>query len=263
MRAELTVGGIEKNLEKERTGRITVFDTIDSTNDYLKKLCAEGKAEPGDIVTANRQTAGRGRRGKSFESAAGVGIYLSALLKTNGADPGETAELTAWGAVAVCRAIERVCGEACCIKWVNDLVCGSRKVCGILTEMTPAGPVMGIGVNVNQRAGEFPAELRDIATSLREACGRETDREKLIAAMIEELDRLSADFPHARQPYLDEYRSRCAVLGKEITLMFGETQRRGRAVGIDEHFGLVVQYDDGDFGTVTGGEVSVRGFYGV
>ena len=120
----LCAAEIEKYLTKARKGNITVFDTVDSTNTVLKNLCAEGKARPGDCVTADCQTKGRGRRGRRFESEKGVGIYLSFLLGTGSATPEEISEITAWGAVAVRRATEKVCHADSRIKWVNDIVCG-------------------------------------------------------------------------------------------------------------------------------------------
>ena len=180
----LCAAEIEKYLTKARKGNITVFDTVDSTNTVLKNLCAEGKARPGDCVTADCQTKGRGRRGRRFESEKGVGIYLSFLLGTGSATPEEISEITAWGAVAVRRATEKVCHAESRIKWVNDIVCGRMKICGILTEMTAAGPVMGIGINVNQTKDGFPPELRNIASSLRIVCKREFCRAQIIAAVI-------------------------------------------------------------------------------
>lgn len=257
----LSAEEIEKYLTKERKGTITVFDTVDSTNTVLKNLCAEGSAAPGDCVTADCQTKGRGRRGKRFESEKGVGIYLSYLLGTGDADPDEISEITAWGAVAVRRAIEKVCRANSHIKWVNDIVCGRMKICGILTEMTKAGPVMGIGINVNQSENGFPPELQNIASSLKTVCKKEFCRAKIIAAVIEELDLITEGFPENREEYLKEYRENCAVIGEEISIERGGETKRGRAVGIAPNFGLEVIFENGERETVTGGEVSVKGFY--
>ncbi|MFQ9091183.1 MAG: biotin--[acetyl-CoA-carboxylase] ligase [Acutalibacteraceae bacterium] len=195
----LSAAEIKKYFTKERKNNIAVFDTVDSTNTILKNWCAEGKARPGDCVTADCQTKGRGRRGKRFESDKGVGIYLSFLLGTGDATPDEISEITAWGAVAVRRAIEKVCHAGSKIKWVNDIVCGRMKICGILTEMTSAGPVMGIGINVNQSEDGFPPELRNIASSLKIICKREFCRAQIIAAVIEELDLINAGFPEKKR----------------------------------------------------------------
>lgn len=257
----LSAEEIKKYLTKERKNNIAVFDTVDSTNTILKNWCAEGKARPGDCVTADCQTKGRGRRGKRFESDKGVGIYLSFLLGTGDATPDEISEITAWGAVAVRRAIEKVCHAGSKIKWVNDIVCGRMKICGILTEMTSAGPVMGIGINVNQSEDGFPPELRNIASSLKIICKREFCRAQIIAAVIEELDLINAGFPEKREEYLKEYRENCAVIGEEISIERGEEIKKGRAVEIAENFGLEVIFEDGESEVIIGGEVSVKGFY--
>lgn len=144
------------------------------------------------------------------------------MLGTGDATPDEISEITAWGAVAVRRAIEKVCHAGSKIKWVNDIVCGRMKICGILTEMTSAGPVMGIGINVNQSEDGFPPELRNIASSLRIICKREFCRAQIIAAVIEELDLINAGFPEKREKYLKEYRENCAVIGEEISIERGE-----------------------------------------
>ena len=221
----LSAAEIKKYLTKERKNNIAVFDTVDSTNTILKNWCAEGKARPGDCVTADCQTKGRGRRGKRFESDKGVGIYLSFLLGTGNATPDEISEITAWGAVAVRRAIEKVCHAGSKIKWVNDIVCGRMKICGILTEMTSAGPVMGIGINVNQSEDGFPPELRNIASSLKIICKREFCR------------------------------------AQDISIERGGEIKKGLAVGIAPNFGLEVIFENGKREVITGGEVSVKGFY--
>ena len=230
----LSAEEIKKYLTKERKNNIAVFDTVDSTNTILKN-CAKGKARPGDCVTADCQTKGRGRRGKRFESDKGVGIYLSFLLGTGNATPDEISEITAWGAVAVRRAIEKVCHAGSKIKWVNDIVCGRMKICGILTEMTSAGPVMGIGINVNQSEDGFPPELRNIASSLKIICKREFCRAQIIAAVIEELDLINAGFPEKREEYLKEYRENCRYRRGDKHRA-RRRNKKGRAVEIAEKF---------------------------
>lgn len=252
---------IKKHLSCPRSGKITVLESVDSTNTYLKALCRDGSASVGDCVIADSQTGGRGRRGKSFLSKGGVGIYMSVLLSTGNAAPEQISEITAWGAVAVRRAVNRTCNTDCKIKWVNDLVCGNLKICGILTEMTPLGPVMGIGINVNGDENSFPPELCGIATTLETVCKKSFDRAKLVAAILEELDALCKKFPHGKEKYLNEYSKNCAVIGKEIMIERENGIKRGRAVGIDGDFGLQVIFSDGERATVTGGDVSVKGFY--
>ncbi|MBQ5799355.1 MAG: biotin--[Oscillospiraceae bacterium] len=240
------------------------FAEIGSTNDYLK---TERDLPDGTVVTAEAQSAGRGRRGRSFESAAGVGIYLSALLKP-ALSPDRLMPLTGLAAVAAVNAIERVCGLRAKIKWTNDLVLNGRKLAGILTELKTeqgaiTGAVVGIGINVNQCAEDFGAEVGALATSLRIALGREVDRAALTAALIEELDALyAALLTGDTADYLARYRRDCLTIGAEVQLLWQDTRERVQALDVDESFGLVVRRGDGSIDTIRTGEVSVRGLYG-
>lgn len=250
-------------------GKMIHLVSIDSTNTYLKELAKKGEAHFYDCVIAETQTGGRGRLGRSFSSAKGKGIYLSYLIDPKSALPHELSEITAWGAVAVRDAICEVCGTDTKIKWVNDLVYETKKICGILTEMSFGAEngkiqsvVMGIGINVNHDTKDFPDEIRDIASSVKMLTGRHTDIEKLISVLVQKLDKLNDDFPLNKDYYLTEYRKNCAVLGKRIRIIKGDTERIGTAADISANFGLVVDFDDGGRETVTDGEVSVRGFYG-
>ena len=168
--------------------KIQAFESLDSTNNYLKKLASGGAAE-GTVVIADEQTAGRGRMGRSFASAPGCGIYMSMLLRPEGCTADCAPGLTAVAAVAVCRAIEKVCGRAPGIKWINDLYLRGKKICGILCESSVKDgrvnyAVLGIGLNVTTRAEEFPEELRETAGSLYTQTGFVFERGKLIAAII-------------------------------------------------------------------------------
>ncbi len=255
--------------ETARKGRTIRLECVDSTNTYLKKLSLDGKASFYDCVIADTQTSGRGRLGRSFASTAGKGIYLSYLLNPKNATPSEIAKITAWGAVAVRDALYSFCGIDTGIKWVNDLVFGGRKVCGILTEMTFGlengkihSVIMGIGINVNHDETDFPEELRSVATSAKIINGEKTDIDGLCEKLLLNLDKLNDDFPKNKEYYLSEYRKSCVVTGKRIRIIKGDAERCGTALDIDDNFGLVVAFDDGKTETVTDGDVSVRGFYG-
>lgn len=249
-------------------GRIIHLETVDSTNTYLKELAKKGEASFSDCVVADTQTGGRGRLGRSFSSSKGKGIYLSYLINPKSASPEDISRITARGAVAVRDAIYEVCAVKAGIKWVNDLVYDSRKLCGILTEMTfgaQAGKIqsviMGIGINVNHDVLDFPQELRETATSLKILTGNVTDIGTLVTVLVQKLDKLNDDFPYGKEYYLSEYRKSCVVPGKRIRIIKNGAERVGTALGIDEDFGLEVLFDDGKKETVTDGDVSVRGFY--
>lgn len=248
-------------------GKLICLDSVDSTNNYAKKLADEG-APHGTVVLTELQTGGRGRQGKSFSSPAGKGLYLSVLLRPE-LPPAEVIDLTAWTAVAVCGALEEITGERPGIKWTNDLILHSKKLCGILTEMgleAESGQlqyvVIGIGINISQTAEDFGAELAPIATSLELATGRTVRRAELAAAVIRHLDRMMRDFPARREEYLTRYRQACVTTGHEVRLIQRGESRTAFAESIDDDFALVVRHADGTRETITAGDVSVRGLLG-
>lgn len=241
--------------------------TIDSTNIYAKKLALAG-APDGTVVIANDQTAGRGRMGRQFQSPKDKGIYLTVLLRPE-VEPQRLMPITAMAGVAVCDAVEKVCGVRPGLKWPNDPVIGKRKICGILTEMSLEGEtghvqylVLGIGINVGQEAEDFTPDVAAIATSLSSYLGRPVSRPQLAAALIGELERLYETLKSGDlSAYLAAYRADCVNLGKTVQLL-GEGREVVTAVDIDGEFGLVVRTEDGREKTVRSGEVSVRGMYG-
>ncbi len=249
-----------------RVGRTLLrLDCVDSTNREIKRLAAQN-APDGLVVTARRQTAGRGRSGRTFHSPEGCGLYLSALLRPQ-LPPEAVAHLTAWTAVAVCDAIEAVCSIRPQIKWINDLILNEKKLCGILTELIvtdgrPDGVVVGIGINVNHRPEDFPPDLRDTATSLSMELGREVDMEELTHGLVLALDRLYAAFPAQKGDYLGRYRAGCLTVGRPVRLTTPAQTRQAVALGIDENFRLLVELPDGTREAVRTGEASVRGLHG-
>ena len=265
----LSEGEVRPYLTGRRIGReLRVFDTIDSTNSYLKREAANGLPD-GTAALADCQTGGRGRLGRSFRSAPGAGVYLSVLLRPQ-VPPEEAVNLTAYVAVAVCDGIEAAAGVRPQIKWTNDLVLGGRKICGILTEMGIEGEsgalqylVTGIGVNANQRAEDWPEELREIAGSIREATGQPVARGRLAACLLNALDEMYERWQAGdRARYLERYRADCLTVGRAVRILTAGREERGLALAVDDRFGLVVRLEDGTERTVTSGEVSVRGLYG-
>ncbi len=266
---KLTAGAIAARLDPGVVvGReLVCLEQVDSTNSYLKRRAAEG-APHGLAAAAEEQTGGRGRRGRRFESPRGAGLYLSVLLRPD-CTPVEAVNLTAWVGVAVCDAVEAVSGLRPQIKWTNDIILNGKKLCGILTEMSVEGEtgavqyvVAGMGTNVHERSEDFAAAgLSDIATSLAIE-GRAVDRCVLAAHLLTALDRMAREFPGEKAKWLERYRADCLTPGRAVTLLRPDGQEQAQAVGIDENFGLIVEYPDGRRETVTSGEVSVRGIAG-
>lgn len=244
------------------------FAELDSTNNYLKTQTA---APDGTAAVADSQTAGRGRMDRSFQSPKGRGIYLSVLLRPP-LPPERLLPVTALAGVAVCAAVERVCGVRPGLKWPNDPVLNGKKLCGILTEMSLEAEtgrvqslVLGIGVNVGQGPEDFSPEVREMATSLLQALGQPVSRPRLTAALLEELDRAyAALLAGDLSAYLAAYRRDCVNLGKTVQLIpFGGGEREtAQAVDVDGEFSLVIRGSGGRERTVRSGEVSVRGLWG-
>lgn len=250
-----------------RRENIHVLSTVDSTNNYCKQLATSG-APDGTVVIADSQTAGKGRLGRSFLSPAGQGLYLSILWRPD-CTPDTLLPLTALTALATARAVERLGGRQCGIKWPNDLVLDSRKVCGILTELSVEAEsghveyvVAGIGINCRQRPEDFPAELQSMAGSLDMALLTRIQRAALAAALIEELDDLRHRVLFQPALWWEAYRKRCLTLGRTVQLVHPGSVAQAEALDVDERFGLVVRHGDGLVETLRSGEVSVRGLYG-
>ena len=246
--------------------RICCFSSIGSTNDHLKELARQG-APHGTAVLAAHQTNGHGRRGRSFHSPEGMGIYLSLLLRP-GCSPAELMHLTCATAVAMCDAVETAAGIRPGIKWTNDLVVGRKKLGGILTELSlsPQGNVeyaiIGIGINCRQQETDFPEEIRHIACSLDMVTESRTEPVKLAVSMLERLYQMDRCLLSAKETMLERYRADCITLGQEISLVRGDEVRHGKALSVDAEGALVVVFPDGHQEAVNSGEVSVRGMYG-
>ena len=152
------------------------------------------------------------------------------------------------------------------IKWPNDLVLGDKKVGGILTESVLLGSemavVLGIGINVTQRKEDFEGEVADIAASLEMLAGRAVSRPALAAALMEQLHELRCCAMEQPELWLEEYRSRCLTVGREVRVITPQGEKTARALAVEQDYGLTVCYEDGSVETVRAGEVSVRGLYG-
>ena len=243
------------------------YDTIDSTNTQAKRLAKDG-APHGTVLIADSQSAGRGRMGRQFDSQKGAGIYLSVILRPQ-CSPEKLMHLTCAAGVAMCDAVENVTGIRPGIKWINDLVYGTRKLGGILTELsidTATGlteyAIIGIGINCNRTAADFPPELQNIATSLSVVTKVSLDRAALAGAMIDALFAMDQILLTGKAAIMKRYRVDCITLGKAVAVHRSDEILQGTAIGLDEDGGLVVQLTSGNTVTVSAGEVSVRGLYG-
>lgn len=247
--------------------RITVLETVDSTNTYAKALAAQG-APHGTVVISDQQTGGKGRRGRSFASPKGKGVYFSVVLRFD-APPDRLMHLTAVVAEAVRRAILAASGLEVQIKWTNDLVHDKRKLCGILTELSVEAEtgltdyvVPGIGVNCNQTPTDFPPDVAPMATSLLQALGHPVDRCALAAEMVRQLHLAAASLLDAPQGWMAGYRSHCITIGRDVKIIRGDQVQLAHVDGMDDQGALLVTLASGAKDKVLSGEVSVRGMYG-
>jgi BirA family biotin operon repressor/biotin-[acetyl-CoA-carboxylase] ligase len=243
---------------------IYYFDSIDSTNTKAKELAETGHPS-GTFVVADQQTAGKGRRGRSWDSPAGNSIFMTLLLKPE-INPNNASMLTLVAAMAVCGAIRQVTGAEAMIKWPNDIVIDGKKVCGILTEMSAQFDyinhiVIGIGINVHNE--EFPEEIRQTAASLLQACGRRFHRADLIEAFLEEFERVYAIYLETEDMtgLRKEYERLLANIGRQVQVLDPKEPFEGKAMGITKRGELVVDTWESRK-LVSSGEVSVRGIYG-
>lgn len=258
----LSAEGIEALLGKTDFD-IHVEKTVTSTNTVLKELARQG-AMAGYVLVALEQTAGKGRLGRKFYSPDKTGVYLSIILR-----PKLTIEnalfITTSAAVAVARAIEALNGgkEKAEIKWVNDIFMGGKKVCGILTEASvdfESGfleyAVLGIGVNILPPEGDFPEELREVATSVFHGKRQQNIRNRLAAEILRQISLLPENFMDSE--ILDEYKSRSMLIGKNVFAVSGEKKEPCTVLDIDDRARLVVRFEDGSEKALSTGEVSIR-----
>lgn len=240
---------------------IHYFTHVDSTNNEAKKLAFQGAPE-GTIVVAEAQNSGRGRLARGWFSPLAKGVWLSVILRPPFA-PHQAPKCTLMAAVALTRAIRSFTGITCGIKWPNDILLDGKKLVGILTEMSAEMDainhvVIGMGVNVNIRADEFPEELSPIATSLLIASGEPISRLGLLCVMLQELEMLyNQVLRDGFASVLEEWRSLSVTLGQTVNVVAPGEQYSGVAITIDEDGALLVDTGQ-DIRKVVAGDVSIR-----
>lgn len=257
---------IESLLTTKWAGRILKFyDETDSTNVQAVRE-AENGAPHGTLIVADRQTAGKGRRGRCWESPADTNIYFTLILKPDFA-PDRASMLTLVMAHSVNRSVKQETGLNCGIKWPNDIVVNGRKVCGILTEMRveQAGirhVVIGVGVNVGKQ--EFPDDLSERATCLEQECSSKVSRSSLLARIMKAFEEDYKTFIDWGNLYglLDSYNQVLVNRNSSVRVLDPRGEYEGKALGITENGELLVETGNGEVVEVYAGEVSVRGIYG-
>lgn len=244
--------------------RIHYFDSTESTNTLAKEMAKNG-APHGTVLIADRQTAGRGRLGRSFLSPGGMGIYMSVILRYR-CEAADLMHLTCACGVHLCNAVESLLQIRPGIKWINDLVYDRKKLAGILTELVFTGneicAIVGIGLNCCQTPADFDPQIRDIAASIAMITGQVPDRGKLIAQILQELRIMDQHLLLHKDATMAAYRADCITLGQNVCILQNDNVQHGVALDILPDGALLVQLADGTQRAVNSGEVSIRGMYG-
>jgi BirA family biotin operon repressor/biotin-[acetyl-CoA-carboxylase] ligase len=227
----------------------------DSTNDVVREQGRRG-SRAGFVVAASRQTRGRGRLGRAWESPPNRGLYVSLLLRPDIA-LAEAGQLAILSSVALVEAVEAVTGLRPQIKWPNDLMAGGRKLAGLLIETEPQGhrlafAVVGIGLNVGHEAEDFSPEVRDLATSLYLLTGQRHRRADLLVSLLQAFTRrLDRPFAEAREAWA----ASSLTLGQQVTLTTARGRKHGQALGLDDSGALLLRGDSGEVETITAGDM--------
>ena len=261
----VTAEEVDSLLETEWAGHPVVYEEEQESTNQTAKMLAEQGASHGTLVVAERQVSGRGRRGRTWHSPKGSGIWMSILLRPQ-SHPMSASMLTLVAAMAVAKGITRCTGMEAKIKWPNDIVINGKKVVGILTEMSAQMDyvnhiVVGVGINVNNES--FPEEIAQNATSLLLQSGKRVNRAALIEAVWEEFEHYYDRFM-AYQDLRDlrkEYDASLANKGQKVRVLDTKEPFEGVAQGITDRGELIVDTWEARK-LVSSGEVSVRGIYG-
>jgi len=233
--------------------KVLAFEELGSTNDEAKRIAH--LEEDGTVITTKLQTNGRGRMGRAWSDSSS-NIAMSIILKPD-LELYLASQITLLAGIAVSRVVENSK-----IKWPNDVIIGSKKVCGILTESVDGNSlIVGIGINVNNES--FQEDLREKATSLFLETGKKYSRTEIIEKIITEFDDMYKIFKkQGISQFIAEYKSLCVNIGRDVVVLYSSREVKGIAVDISPSGELIVKAEDGMVEKISSGEVSVRGLYG-
>jgi len=260
--SDISEGAIRRRMQGHTIGRDVHFlDEIDSTNAYAFKLAVNGAPE-GTVVVADRQTKGRGRLDRTWESPPNCNIYTSLILRP-AVEITRAPQITLLAGAAVAGALAVVCPERVTLKWPNDVQILGKKVCGILTEMrsTVSGidfVVVGIGINVNMSLAEISPDVREIATSLKEMTGSPLSRLDVLAGLLTVFEKLYTVFlSEGFSPIRSQWLKYFDMTGKQISVTFKDEVQTGKVAGIDDDGTLLIIDAGGTVRRIYAGDASV------
>jgi BirA family biotin operon repressor/biotin-[acetyl-CoA-carboxylase] ligase len=255
----LTADDIKARLKTRLIGsEILVFDETSSTNDVVEHL-AGPEGREGLVVFAESQTRGRGRRGRTWASPRGRGLWFSVLLRPQ-LPAAAVTRITVAASVAVARAVRKSCGVDARIKWPNDVTVRGKKLAGILTEMRGEADeislaILGVGIDVNCAREDFPREIADTATSLQIETGQAQDRVALAAEVLKALDECYEAALTNFEAVIDEWARLCTTLGKQIAVTMAQRRIEGYAHALDGDGALLLRRDNGQIERILGGDL--------
>jgi len=239
--------------------RTLTYESVGSTNEVAWEEAEKGAAE-WTVIIADEQTEGRGRLSRKWHSPAGLGAWVSIVLRPN-VRPSVAPGLTMCASLAVAKALRKLHPMSVSLKWPNDVMVKGRKICGILTEMKASGDtvefvVCGIGINLNQAAEDFPPELRDAATSVFLATGHRADRTALVAELLQQMEKLYGVFlRRGLAALMGEWRSMCPLFGKIVRMRTRGETVEGVFHDIDAGGALVLRLESGVHRSFLAGDV--------
>lgn len=255
---------LSENLKTKWLGKKIIYlDNVDSTSSEIKRISVNNPLT-GTIVVAEEQYGGKGRLGRLWTSPKGSGLWFSFILRPN-IVPSQIAGITLAVGIGVCKAIRNYTGVDARIKWPNDVIIGSKKICGILTEMTAEADkidyaVVGIGINVNIES--FPEDIKHKATSLFIEIGKSVDRIELFKNVLFEVEKyIDSYLLNLDTEILGEYKKLCATLGRNVEVIRGNQRLIGEAVDVGDAGDLIIKTETGEKIFVNSGEVTVQGIY--
>ncbi len=251
---------IKPNLQTRWMGkRIHYFRAIDSTNSKAYELALKG-AKEGEIVVAESQKRGRGRLGRKWFSPPYLNLYLSVILRPK-IPPHQASLITLMAAVATAEGIEKYSGLKPLIKWPNDILLGNRKLAGLLNEIRSEGDriefiILGIGINLNMGEGQFPEEIRPLATSLKIEKGEPISRKAFLQTLLKELEEWYEIFlREGGERILKAWKERSKIKGRRIRVTSFGQSLTGEAVDVDSEGALILRMKKGERRRIVAGDI--------
>ncbi|MFZ2198396.1 MAG: biotin--[acetyl-CoA-carboxylase] ligase [Thermodesulfovibrionales bacterium] len=241
---------------------IFVYDRVNSTNQLAMFLAAKDDLLTSIVIIADSQEKGKGRLGRSWISPPGRNIYMSIAFKP-GLDTSDATMLTLLTSVACAHAIKKISGLQVSIKWPNDLILSGKKLVGILTEIRADIDkvnlaVIGIGMNVNMGKGDFPEEIRSIATSIKEESGKCCSRNELVIEILRQIEHFYGMLIElGKYPLLNEWKILSSTLGKSVKVVIGDETLIGLAEDIDDNGMLILELSSGLRRRISAGDITL------